>query len=75
VSLCAFFFQAHRETWLCCVCSTPEAAKSGFFAASGVEQAQHNQDWFRFRSAAFYSQLKSKVVNILVKATSPTYQT
>jgi hypothetical protein len=31
------------------------------FAASGVEQAQHNQDFFRFRHTAFYSQLKSKV--------------
>ena len=39
-----------------------------FFAASGVEHAQHNQDQFRFRRAAFYSQLKSKVGNILAKA-------
>jgi hypothetical protein len=31
------------------------------FAASGVEHAQHNQEHFRFRRAAFYSQLKSKV--------------
>ena len=51
------FLQAHRET-------------DGFFAASGVEHAQHNQDQFRFRRAAFYSQLKSKVGNILAKATA-----
>ena len=31
---------------------------------------QHNQDQFRFRRAAFYSQLKSKVGNILAKATA-----
>jgi hypothetical protein len=36
------FLQAHRET-------------DRFFAASGVEHAQHNQDQFRFRRAAFYS--------------------
>ena len=41
-----------------------------FFAASGVERAQHNQDQFRFRRAAFYDQLKSKVSNILAKATT-----
>ena len=51
------FLQAHRET-------------DRFFAASGVEHAQHNQDQFRFRRAAFYSQLKSKVGNILAKATA-----
>ena len=31
---------------------------------------QHHQDFFRFHRAAFYSQLKSKVVNILVKTTT-----
>jgi hypothetical protein len=36
------FLQAHRET-------------DRFFAASGVEHAQHHQDQFRFRRAAFYS--------------------
>jgi hypothetical protein len=38
--------------------------------ASGVERAQHNQDHFRFRRAAFYSQLKFKVSYILAKATA-----
>jgi hypothetical protein len=38
------------------------------FAASGVERAQTHQDLFHFRRAAFYSQLKSKVSNILAKA-------
>ncbi len=41
------FLQAHRETYR-------------FFTASGVDHAQHNQDLFRFRRAAFYSHLKSK---------------
>jgi hypothetical protein len=45
-------------------------ALSAFFAASGVKHAQHNQDQFRFCCAAFYSLLKSKVGNILVKATA-----
>ena len=31
---------------------------------------QHNQDSFRFHRAAFYSQLESKVGNILAKATA-----
>jgi hypothetical protein len=55
------FLQAHRET---------------FFAASGVQHAQHNQDQFCFRRAAFYSQLKSKVGNILTNFSdhSPMYQ-
>ena len=47
------FLQAHRET-------------DRFFAASGVQLAQSNQ--FHYRRAAFYSQLKSKVGNILAKA-------
>jgi hypothetical protein len=41
-----------------------------FFAASGVEIAQHHQDLIRLRRAAFYSQLKSKVGDILTKATA-----
>ena len=57
----SIFFKALRETDL-------------FFAASGVEHAQHKQDHFRFRGAAFYSQLKSKVGNILAKDTDPAYQ-
>jgi hypothetical protein len=48
--------RAHRETC--------------FFAASGVEHAKQNQDQFRYRRAAFYSQLKSKVGNVLAKATA-----
>ena len=39
--------------------------------ASGVVHAQHNQDQFRFRRAAFYSQLKSKLGNILAKTRPP----
>ena len=36
---------------------------------SGAD-AQHNKDQLRYRRAAFYSQLKSKVSNILAKATA-----
>jgi hypothetical protein len=36
-----------------------------FFAASGVELAQTNQDLFHCRRAAFFSQSESKVDNIL----------
>jgi len=36
-------------------------------AASGVQLAPTNPDHFHYRRAAFYSQLKSKVGNILVK--------
>jgi hypothetical protein len=39
-------------------------------SGSEVEHAQHNQDQFRFHRAAVYSQHKSKVGNILTKATS-----
>jgi hypothetical protein len=46
--------QAHRET-------------GRFFAASGVQLAQSNNQ-FHYRRAAFSSQLKSKVINILAKA-------
>jgi len=53
VSLCSFYFcKAHRET-------------DRFFAASRVQLAQSN---FHYRRAAFSSQLKSKVGNILAKA-------
>ena len=41
-----------------------------FFVASGNELAQYNQDTLHFRRAACYSQLKSKVGNILAKATA-----
>ncbi len=41
------FLQAHRET-------------ESFFAASGVELAQSTSGLFRFRRAAFFSQLKAK---------------
>ena len=40
------------------------------FRSCGVEHAQHNQDLFRFLSAALYCQLKSKVANILAKTTT-----
>ena len=49
------FLQAHRET-------------DRLFAASGVQLAQHDRGQFHFRRAAFSSQLKSKVGNILAKA-------
>jgi hypothetical protein len=49
------FLQAHRET-------------DHFFAASGVQLAQSHRSQFHFRRAAFSSQLKSKVGNILAKA-------
>jgi hypothetical protein len=49
------FLQAHRDT-------------DRFFAASGVQLAQHDRGQFHYRRAAFSSQLKSKVGNILAKA-------
>ncbi len=51
------FLQAHRET-------------DRFFAASGVQLPQSNRGQFHYRRAAFSSQLKSKVGNILVKASA-----
>ncbi len=52
--VCLLFLQDHRET-------------DRFFAASGVQLWQHHPDQFHFRRAAFSSQLKSKVDNILAK--------
>ena len=49
------FLQAHREI-------------DRFFAASGVQLAQSDCGLFHLRRAAFSSQLKSKVGNILTKA-------
>ncbi len=49
------FLQAHRET-------------DRFFAASGVQLAQSDRGQFHFRRAAFSSQIKSRVGNILAKA-------
>jgi hypothetical protein len=49
------FLQAHRET-------------DRFFAASGVQLAQPASGLFHFRRAAFSSQFKAKVGNILAKA-------
>jgi hypothetical protein len=49
------FLQAHRET-------------VRFLAASGVHLAQHDRGQFHHRRAAFSSQLKSKVGNIIAKA-------
>jgi hypothetical protein len=46
------FLQAHRET-------------DRFFAASGLQLAQSTSGQFHYRRAAFSSQLKSKVGNIL----------
>jgi hypothetical protein len=64
VSLCAFLFlQAHRQL-------IQELDGNSSFLL--LEHAQHNQDSFRLHRAAFYSQLKSKVYNIiLAKATAP----
>ena len=49
------FLQDHRET-------------DRFFAASGVQVAQHDRGLFHFRRTVFSSQLKSKIGNILAKA-------
>ncbi len=53
------FLQAHRET-------------DRFFAASGVQSAQSNlgSAYFHFRRAAFSSMLKSRVGNIMAKASA-----
>ena len=53
------FLQAHRET-------------DRFFAASGVQSAQSNlgASYFHFRRAAFSSLLKSRVGNIIAKASA-----
>jgi hypothetical protein len=55
--VCLLFLQDHRET-------------DRFFAASGVQLAQSTSGQFHYRCAAFSSQLKSKVGNILTKASS-----
>jgi hypothetical protein len=47
-----FILQSYRETYR-------------FLTASGVQLAQSNQ--FHYRRVVFFSQLKSKVGNILVK--------
>ena len=39
-----------------------------FFAASGVQLAQHDRDQFHYRRSVFSSQFKAKVGNILAKA-------
>ena len=49
------FLQAHRET-------------DRFFTVSGVQFEQPSSGFFLFRRAAFSSQLKDKVGNILAKA-------
>jgi hypothetical protein len=54
------FLQAHRET-------------DSFFAASGVQLRQSTSVQFHYRRAAFSSQLKSKVGNILAKAATSTH--
>jgi hypothetical protein len=52
VNLCAFY--SYRRL-------------TAFFAGSGVQLAQSNRGQFHYRRAAFSSQLKSKVGNILAK--------
>jgi hypothetical protein len=49
------FLQAHRET-------------DRFFAASGVQLAQHDRGFFHFLRMASSVQLKSRVTLTLVKA-------
>ena len=49
------FLQDHRET-------------DRFFAASGVQLAQHDRDQFHFRRSAFPSQITSRVGLTLAKA-------
>ena len=49
------FLQTHRET-------------DRFFAASGVQLAQHDRGFLHFRHVAFFSILKSRVGNILAKS-------
>ena len=51
------FLQAHRET-------------DRFFAASGVQLAQHDRGGFHYRRSAFSSQLKAKTGSILAKASA-----
>jgi hypothetical protein len=48
------FLQTHRET-------------DRFFAASGVQLAQHDRGLFHFRRAAFSTHLKAKVNSTLAK--------
>jgi hypothetical protein len=52
--VCLLFLQALRET-------------DRFFAASGVQIPQFTSGQFHYRRAAFSSQLKSKIGNILAK--------
>jgi hypothetical protein len=52
--VCLLFLQAHRET-------------DRFFAASGVQLAHTTSVQFHDRRAAFSSQIKSKIGNILAK--------
>jgi hypothetical protein len=58
VSVCEFYFGS--------LIGTPDPP---FFCVSRVDLARHNQDMFHFHRTAFYSHLKSVVVNILVKVT------
>jgi hypothetical protein len=51
------FLQAHRET-------------DRFFAASGVMSSQSDRGFFHYRRAAFSSMIKSRVGNILAKAST-----
>ena len=53
--VCLLFLQDHRET-------------DRFFASSGVQVALSTSDQFHYIHTVFSSQLRSKVVNILVKA-------
>ena len=59
----------HCELWRMLFADS-SGNRHGFFAASGVDHKQHNHDQFCLCRAAFYSQLKSKVGNIIAKATA-----
>ena len=52
--VCLLLLQARRET-------------DRFFAASGVQLAQHNRGQFHYLRVMFSSHLKSKIGNILAK--------
>ena len=56
-------------TFTVSLCLAGSSETDHFFATSGVEHAEHNQDRFRFHRVPFYSQLNSKIDNILTKVT------
>jgi hypothetical protein len=57
VSLCEFYFSG-------------DSSGNRFFSVSGVDHGQTNLDFFHYIRGVYYTQLKSKVDNILTKDTS-----